>query len=128
MFNLNESKIIQLMEELIKRNGSDLHLTEETIPYFRVQGQIMPADSLPISSKTLKEEIESIIGKNKFDSFLKNKDFDCSFGLDSKLLNYWFTRKCSTITKQTKRVGFSNWSNRLRQDHYPSKWSKLDKQ
>ena len=33
MFNLNESKIIQLMEELIKRNGSDLHLTEETIPY-----------------------------------------------------------------------------------------------
>ena len=64
MFDLNESKIIQLMEELIKRNGSDLHLTEETIPYFRVQGQIMPADSLPISSKTLKEEIESIIGKN----------------------------------------------------------------
>ena len=32
MFNLNEYKIIQLMEELIKRNGSDLHLTEETIP------------------------------------------------------------------------------------------------
>ena len=82
MSNLNESKIIQLMEALIKRNGSDLHLTEDTIPYFRVQGQIMPASSFPISSKTLKEEIESIIGKNKFDSFLKNKDFDCSFGLD----------------------------------------------
>ena len=56
MFNLNESKIIKLMEELIKRNGSDLHLTEDTIPYFRVQGQIMPAESFPISSKILKED------------------------------------------------------------------------
>ena len=82
MFNLNESKIIKLMEELIKRNGSDLHLTEDTIPYFRIQGQMMPAESFPISSKILKEEIESIIGKNKFNVFLEKKDFDCSFGLD----------------------------------------------
>ena len=85
MINLNDSKIIGLMEDLIKRNGSDLHLTEDTIPYFRVQGQIMPADSLPISSKVLKEEIESIIGKNKFDIFLNEKDFDCSFGWHSKI-------------------------------------------
>ena len=79
---MNESKLIHLMGELVKRNGSDLHLTGDTIPFFRVQGQIMPANSSPISSKVLREEIVSIIGKNKFDNFLANKDFDCSFGLD----------------------------------------------
>ena len=74
MFNLNESKIIQLMEELIKRNGSDLHLTEDTIPYFRIQGQMMPAESFPISSKILKEKKASIIGKNKFNVYKINNN------------------------------------------------------
>ena len=38
-------KLTNLMSELVKRNGSDLHLTGDTIPFFRVQGQILPANS-----------------------------------------------------------------------------------
>tara|TARA_Y100001980_G_C14161546_1_gene40188 strand:+ start:250 stop:399 length:150 start_codon:yes stop_codon:yes gene_type:complete len=37
------SKLKQLMAELVKRNGSDLHLTADSIPYFRIQGQMLPA-------------------------------------------------------------------------------------
>ncbi len=95
MIDLSTFKIIRLMEELIKRNGSDLHLTEDTIPYFRVQGQIMPADSIPISSSVLKQEIESIIGKSKFNNFLTSKDFDCSFslhGIARFRINLFFNR------------------------------------
>ena len=33
-------KLTNLMSELVKRNGSDLHLTGDSIPFFRVQGQI----------------------------------------------------------------------------------------
>ena len=82
MVNLAETRIIKLMKELVKRNGSDLHLTGDTLPFFRIQGQMMPADSLPITSVVLKDELELIIGKSKFDNFIKNKDFDCSFGLE----------------------------------------------
>ena len=82
MTNLLENRIIKLMKELVNRNGSDLHITGDDIPFFRIQGQILPAESSPISSALLKKELEILIGKNKLDNFLKNKDFDCSFGLD----------------------------------------------
>ena len=39
------SKLKQLMAELVKRNGSDLHLTADSIPYFRIQGQMLPASN-----------------------------------------------------------------------------------
>tara|TARA_B100000401_G_C52798652_1_gene717299 strand:+ start:74 stop:1162 length:1089 start_codon:yes stop_codon:yes gene_type:complete len=95
MTNLDETRIVRLMKELIKRNGSDLHLTENTVPFFRVQGQMMPADSYPISSEIIKEELELLIGKNKFEKFITQKDFDCSFGLDGLArfrLNLFFDR------------------------------------
>ena len=60
MVNLAETRIIKLMKELVKRNGSDLHLTGDTLPFFRIQGQMMPADSLPITSLVLKDELELI--------------------------------------------------------------------
>ena len=44
-------KLTNLMSELVKRNGSDLHLTGDSIPFFRVQGQIVPADSEIFSSQ-----------------------------------------------------------------------------
>ena len=44
-----ETKIVKLMRELVNRNGSDLHLSADKIPFFRIQGQILPADSSPIS-------------------------------------------------------------------------------
>ena len=114
MINLTESKIIKLMKDLINRNGSDLHLTGDTVPFFRVQGQMMPADSLPISSAVLKEELELLIGKNKFGNFVKNKDFDCSFGLDGIArfrINLFFDRghiSCVMRALNNKIPNFSN--------------------
>ena len=39
------SKLKKLMAELVNRNGSDLHLTADSHPYFRIQGQIIPASN-----------------------------------------------------------------------------------
>ena len=114
MLNLDNFKIIGLMEELIKRNGSDLHLTEDSIPYFRVQGQIIPADSSPISSEILKKEIESIIGKQKFDNFHTNKDLDCSFGLDGIArfrINLFFERGKISCVMRALNNNIPSFSN-----------------
>ena len=43
-------KLTQLMSDLVKSNGSDLHLTGNSVPFFSVQGQIVPADSEIFSS------------------------------------------------------------------------------
>ena len=44
-------KIPKLMSELVKRNGSDLHITADSYPYFRIQGQILPANNEPFTKK-----------------------------------------------------------------------------
>ena len=75
-------KLTNLMSELVKRNGSDLHLTGDSYPFFRVQGQILPASSDIYSSKDLRFDLEQILGSNKLAIFEKNKELDCSYGLE----------------------------------------------
>ena len=76
-------KLTQLMSDLIKRNGSDLHLTGNSIPFFRVQGQIIPADSEVFASNDLREQLTNILGEEKMVNFEKEKELDCSYGLKS---------------------------------------------
>ena len=57
--------VLEKGAELVKRKGSDLHLTGDTIPFFRIQGQILPASSEIISSEKLREELILLIGSEK---------------------------------------------------------------
>ena len=78
---MTESIIRSLMQELVRRNGSDLHLTGDDFPYFRIQGQIIPAAKNAIPNQILKEELESIVGSNNMDIYTKEKELDCSYGI-----------------------------------------------
>ncbi len=75
-------KLTNLMSELVKRNGSDLHLTGDSIPFFRVQGQILPANSEIYSCEDLRSDLEKILGPKKLSNFDKEKELDCSYGLE----------------------------------------------
>ena len=74
-------KLTQLMSELVKRNGSDLHLTGDSLPFFRIQGQILPASNSSFSSSELREQLENILGQQKLANFDREKELDCSYGL-----------------------------------------------
>ncbi len=75
-------KIKQLMRTLVERNGSDLHLTGDSIPYFRIQGQIVPADSVTLSEQQMYSELENLLGKEKLSIVKNEKELDCSYGLE----------------------------------------------
>ena len=75
-------KLTHLMSELVKRNGSDLHLTGDSYPFFRVQGQIMPASNDQYTSEELKSDLEKLLGSKKLAKFEKEKELDCSYGLE----------------------------------------------
>ena len=62
-------KLTNLMSELVKRNGSDLHLTGDGYPFFRVQGQILPVSSEIYSTQDLRKDLESILGADKLAKF-----------------------------------------------------------
>lgn len=88
-------KIKQLMKTLVERNGSDLHLTGDSLPYFRIQGQIVPADSEVLSEEQMYQELESLLGKDKLLTVKTNKELDCSYGLEGVArfrLNIFFDR------------------------------------
>ena len=75
-------KIKQLMKTLVERNGSDLHLTGDSVPYFRIQGQIVPADSQVLSEEQMFSELEILLGKDKLSKAKNEKELDCSYGLE----------------------------------------------
>ncbi len=75
-------KIKQLMRTLVERNGSDLHLTGDSIPYFRIQGQIIPADSETLSEQQMHVELENLLGNEKLSIVKTEKELDCSYGLE----------------------------------------------
>tara|TARA_B100000212_G_scaffold280589_1_gene220433 strand:- start:409 stop:1482 length:1074 start_codon:yes stop_codon:yes gene_type:complete len=75
-------RLTNLMSELVKRNGSDLHLTGNSCPFFRIQGQILPASSDVYSCQDLRIDLEKILGSKKLSVFDKEKELDCSYGLE----------------------------------------------
>ena len=52
--------IANLMSDLVKRNGSDLHLTGDTVPYFRIQGSIIPASETIYKEENLISDLKTI--------------------------------------------------------------------
>ena len=75
------SKLKELMTNLVSRNGSDLHLTGGTFPYFRIQGQMLPASSEIYEANQLRSDLEEILTVDKLKVFDKEKELDCSYGL-----------------------------------------------
>ena len=87
--------IINLMSELVKRNGSDLHLTADSIPYFRIQGSILPSGDTLYKEEILLSDLKFILGEEKLKIFFDEKELDCSYGLEGVArfrLNVFFDR------------------------------------
>ena len=70
------------MSDLVRRNGSDLHLTGDSIPFFRIQGSILPASENVYREDNLISDLIAILGEAKIKSFYNEKELDCSYGLE----------------------------------------------
>ena len=66
--------ITNLMSDLVRRNGSDLHLTGDTVPYFRIQGSILPASESIYKEDNLISDLKIILGEEKLKVFLMKRN------------------------------------------------------
>jgi twitching motility protein PilT len=74
--------IQQLLEEVIKRKASDLHLTVGALPMLRVDGALTPIEHLlPLSAKDVEGLAFSLTNDEQKDILLSNKEVDFSFAL-----------------------------------------------
>ena len=74
--------ITRLMSDLVRRNGSDLHLTGDSIPFFRIQGSILPASENVYREDNLISDLIAFLGEAKIKSLYNEKELDCSYGLE----------------------------------------------
>lgn len=73
-------RIEVLLEEVIKRKASDLHLQVSLPPMLRVDGALVPVSNVePLTDETVETLIFSILDEDQKQILLKDKEFDFSF-------------------------------------------------
>jgi twitching motility protein PilT len=72
-------KIELLLEEVVKKDASDLHLQVGMPPMLRIDGALMPHSQDPLDEKTVEELIFSLLDDDQKQILLRDKEFDFSF-------------------------------------------------
>lgn len=76
-----EMMIEDLMEEVIERGGSDLHLSAGLPPYIRISGKLTPTDHEPMSPEACQRLIFSMLNNSQRKALEQNWELDCSYGV-----------------------------------------------
>ena len=70
-----------LLEEMISRNASDLHLTAGMTPAYRVDGGIVPMDGEALTPEDTQSLAYSVLSDEQRKRFETTKELDLSFGI-----------------------------------------------
>ena len=72
-----------LLRELVSRNGSDLHLRAGSPPVFRIHGDLVRVDSLPLSKSETSALITGILTPQQASLLQREKEMDVSYQVPS---------------------------------------------
>src|SRR5947207_902225 len=70
-----------VLQEMIKRDGSDLHLKVGRPPTFRVNGELEPMDHPPLKPEDLKALAEQLMTPRQIKQFAEDKECDFAIGV-----------------------------------------------
>ncbi len=73
--------IEDLMEEVVERGGSDLHLSAGLPPYIRVSGHLTPTEHPPMTPEQCQRLIFSMLNNTQRKHLEQNWELDCSYGV-----------------------------------------------
>lgn len=76
-----EMMIEDLMEEVIERGGSDLHLSAGLPPYIRISGKLTPTEHEPMSPEACQRLIFSMLNNTQRKTLEQTWELDCSYGV-----------------------------------------------
>lgn len=76
-----EMMIEDLMEEVIERGGSDLHLSAGLPPYIRISGKLTPTDHEPMTPEACQRLIFSMLNNSQRKNLEQTWELDCSYGV-----------------------------------------------
>jgi twitching motility protein PilT len=74
--------LLELLEEMVKRNASDLHLTTGTPPQIRVDGDLVRTTHDVLTSEMTLKLAYSIMNEKQRKKFEEKNELDLSFGIE----------------------------------------------
>lgn len=79
-----KEELNDLVKIISQEGASDLHLAEGRKPIIRVTGLLLPlVKKEELTGESIKGILTELIGKENFDDFIKNKEFDFSYGAEN---------------------------------------------
>lgn len=74
--------LFQLLEALVGQGGSDLHVSVNSPPRFRLQGRLVPLDTAPLIPQGTSDLCYSILNEEQRRKFENEKELDFSFSVE----------------------------------------------
>ncbi len=74
-------ELLELLEDAIEREASDVHLVPGYPPTFRVHGQLRPAGAVPLTAEHTRRMVESLVPERVRGQLADVKNLDCSVAL-----------------------------------------------
>jgi twitching motility protein PilT len=88
------TKIKQLFDILLEKEGSDLHLLEGEKPKIRLNGKLVTLENEPVLNRdVIQDLLQEICITVDWNHFMKNRDLDFSYEIENKArfrVNYYF--------------------------------------
>jgi twitching motility protein PilT len=75
------ANLAQLLQTMLEKGASDLHITSGTPPQIRVDGSLVPLNHPPLAPAETKQVIYSVLTDNQKHRFEEENELDLSFGL-----------------------------------------------
>ncbi len=72
---------IELLDETMKKNASDLHLTVGVPPINRINGRLIPMETEKLDQKTMERYVKTILDEEQYDSYRKKGEIDLSYSV-----------------------------------------------
>lgn len=73
--------IEDLMEEVVERKGSDIHISAGLPPYIRINGHLTATERDPLTPEECQRLIFAMLNNNQRKMFEQNWELDCSYGV-----------------------------------------------
>lgn len=73
--------IEDLMEEVVERKGSDIHISAGLPPYIRINGHLTATERDPLTPEECQRLIFAMLNNNQRKTFEQNWELDCSYGV-----------------------------------------------
>ncbi len=74
--------IVDLLRYAVERNASDLHLSPESVPFIRVDGELLPTSFPILKPNDTREAAESLMAAHKAEEFKRSNEADFAHTLE----------------------------------------------